>query len=80
MRLEIILDMLRAIRDGTDKPAKIMYNMNMTGLLSKLVDEGHIKMIKTQGPKRVQRRYEITKKGFKVIDYLKGAEGLIKIG
>lgn len=83
-RLEIIMDMLRTIRDGTDRPTRIMYNMNMSwisvqALLSKLVNEGHIKLIKKQGPKRVQRRYEITKKGLKVIDYLKGAEGLIKL-
>ena len=83
-RLEIILDVLRTIRDGTDRPTKIMYNMNMSwtpvqALLSKLVDDGHIKLINKQGPKRIQRRYEITKKGLKVIEYLKGAEGLIKI-
>ena len=83
-KLEIVLDILRIIRDGTSRPTKIMYNMNMSwisvqALLSKLVNEGHIKLTKKQGPKRVQRRYEITKKGLKVIDYLKGAESLIKL-
>jgi len=83
-KLEITLDVLKAVRDGVDKPTRIMYVANMSWnptqeLLERLVLEGHLEVTEERTEKRSKKRYVITEKGLKVINYLRGAEALINI-
>jgi len=83
-KLEITLDVLKAVRDGVDKPTRIMYVANMSWnptqeLLERLVMEGHLEVTEERTEKRSKKRYVITEKGLNVISYLRGAEALIKI-
>jgi predicted transcriptional regulator len=83
-KLEITLDVLKAVRDGGDKPTRIMYVANMSWnptqeLLERLVMEGHLDVTEERTEKRSKKRYVITEKGLNVISYLRGAEALINI-
>ena len=83
-KLEITLDVLKAVRDGVDKPTRIMYVANMSWnptqeLLERLVMEGHLEVTEERTEKRSKKRYVITEKGLNVISYLKRAEALINI-
>ena len=83
-KLEITLDVLKAVRDGVDKPTRIMYVTNMSWnptqeLLERLVMGGHLEVTEERTEKRSQKRYVITEKGLNVISYLRGAEALINI-
>jgi len=83
-KLEITLDVLKAVRDGVDKPTRIMYVANMSWnptqeLLERLVLEGHLDVTEERTEKRSKKRYVITEKGLNVISYLRGAEALINI-
>jgi len=83
-KLEITLDVLKAVRDGVDKPTRIMYVTNMSWnptqeLLERLVLGGHLDVTEERTEKRSKKRYVITEKGLNVISYLRGAEALINI-
>jgi predicted transcriptional regulator len=83
-KLEITLDVLKAVRDGVDKPTRIMYVTNMSWnptqeLLERLVMGGHLEVTEERTEKRSKKRYVITEKGLNVISYLRGAEALINI-
>ncbi len=83
-KLEITLDVLKAVRDGVDKPTRIMYVANMSWnptqeLLERLVMGGHLDVTEERTEKRSKKRYVITEKGLNVISYLRGAEALINI-
>ncbi len=83
-KLEITLDVLKAVRDGVDKPTCIMYVTNMSWnptqeLLERLVMGGHLEVTEERTEKRSKKRYVITEKGLNVISYLRGAEALINI-
>ncbi len=73
-RFEITLTILSAIRDGVDKPTRIMYAANMSWkptqrMLSHLVEQGLIlEVLNTKG-RQSRRLYTITDKGEKVLDY-----------
>ena len=81
-RLEIMLDILSAIRDGIDKPTRIMYAANMSWrptqrMLSNMVEQGLLKM--TPGSGKSTRRYVITEKGVNVLDYFEKANEILAI-
>jgi len=83
-KLEITLDVLKAVRDGVDKPTRIMYMTNLSWnptqeLLERLVMGGHLEVTEERTEKRSKKRYVITEKGLNVISYLRGAEALINI-
>lgn len=83
-KLEIVLSVLTAIRDGEDKPTRIMYAANMSWnptqeVLSRLADEGFIQTREESAGSKTKRRYEITEKGLKVVDYFEVAKALINI-
>ena len=83
-KLEITLDVLKAVRDGVDKPTRIMYVANMSWnptqeLLERLVMEGHLDVTEERTEKRSKKRYVITEKGLNVINYLREAKTLINI-
>lgn len=83
-RLEIILTILSIVRDGVNKPTRIMYAANMSwnpvkNMLSHLVDQGLIEMRVNTVSRQSKRRYVITEKGVNVLDYFEKANELMTI-
>jgi len=84
-RLEIILIILEAISNGVEKPTRIMYAANMSWapvqrILSRMVEQGLIlESIKTEN-RQSRKRYQITGKGEKILEYFNGAKELLSIG
>lgn len=79
-RLEIILSILTAIREGTEKPTRIMYAINLSWkptqkMLFNLVEQGLIEMRTASGVSK--KRYTITEKGVNVLDYFEGAKEML---
>jgi predicted transcriptional regulator len=79
-RLEIMLDILAAIKGGMDKPTRIMYASNMSWkptqrVLSGLMEQGLIEMRITPGLSR--KRYMITEKGVNVLDLFEKANEVL---
>lgn len=83
-KLEIVLNVLSAIKDGVDKPTRIMYAANLSWkptqkILGSLVEQELIYEIKETGSKRSKLRYRITEKGVNVLRYFDGARELVNI-
>ena len=83
-RLEIILTILEAIRDGVDKPTRIMYAANMSWepvqrILSRLVEQGLVLELPNTRSRQSKKRYQITEKGEKIIEYFNGASEILAI-
>lgn len=83
-KLEIMLKVLEAVREGVNKPTRIMYAVNMSWnptqeVLAKLVEDGLIQVTEEPGGRRSKKRYEITEKGANVIRYFQGVKALINI-
>ncbi len=85
-KLEIYLDVLRVIKDGTKKPTRIMYSANLSwkllqGIVSSMVAQGLIEEVDVSKSrdKRTNRVYLITPKGDSVIRYFNRAKGLIEV-
>ncbi len=84
-KLEITLDVLKAVRDGVDKPTRIMYVANMSWnptqeLLERLVLEGHLDVTEERTEKKSKKRYVITEKGANVLDYFEKANEILPNG
>ena len=82
-RLEIILSILSVVREGNEKPTRIMYAINMSWnptqmLLSGLVEQGLLELRMASGLSR--RRYGITEKGVNVLDYFEKANEILPNG
>ncbi|UCH57610.1 MAG: hypothetical protein JSV18_01435 [Candidatus Bathyarchaeota archaeon] len=85
-RLEIYLEVLQIIKDGTSKPTRIMYSANISWqplmrVLKSMVSQDLIREIdvtaqETKRDKRTSKIYEITMKGEQVIRYFRGAKHL----
>ena len=83
-KLDIQLEVLKAVKAGVDKPTRIMYATNMSWnpvrkILDSLVDRGFVSVITNNSGNGLKRRYEITEKGISVINYLEGAKELVEI-
>ena len=83
-KLDIQLEVLKTVREGVDKPTRIMYATNMSWnpvrkILDRLVDGEFVSVIIDNSGNRSKRRYEITEKGVSVINYLEGAKELVEI-
>jgi predicted transcriptional regulator len=83
-KLEIVLNVLSAIKEGVDKPTRIMYAANLSWkptqrILGSLVEQELIYEIKETGSKRSKLRYSITEKGVNVLRYFDGAKELVDI-
>ncbi len=83
-KLNIQLEVLKAVREGVDKPTRIMYAANMSWnpvrkILDSLVDGGLLSVISNTVGKRAKRRFEITEKGVSVLNYFEGAKELVDI-
>ena len=83
-KLDIQLEVLKTVREGVDKPTRIMYAANMSWapvrkILDRLVDRELLSVITDNGGNRSKRRYEITEKGVSVINYFEGAKELVDL-
>lgn len=83
-KLDIVLDVLGAVRDGNDKPTRIMYRANlswtpMRRALKSLVENGLLEEIGNTGSQRSKKRYALTEKGLGVLRYFDRASDLIDI-
>jgi len=77
-KLEIYLDVLKAVRSGVDKPTNIMYKCNLAWkpfkrILNSLIENGLLKTVETG----TRKTYELTEKGRDVLRYLATAETLV---
>jgi predicted transcriptional regulator len=83
-RLDIMMTVLGAIRDGVDKPTRIMYTANMSWnstqkVFEDLLEQDLIFVSEEPGLKRAKKRYHITEKGLNVLQYFEGAKSLIQV-
>ncbi len=79
-KLEIYLDVLKAVRKGTYKPTRIMYRTNLSWkplmeVLDSLAEQGLI-AVKMEG---THKSYEITEKGKSVLQYFSKAMESIEV-
>ncbi len=85
-RLEIYLDVLWAIKRGTRKPTRIMYEANLSWrplqrILKSMKSQGLIEEIDFTGnrDKRTNTIFEITQKGENIITYFNRGKEYLKI-
>ena len=83
-KLEIRLKILAAVREGVDKPTRIMYAANMSWkpvqrILSHLVEQGLLERQINLESNKSKSRYVVTEKGIHVLDYFKRANELLPI-
>ena len=76
-KLEIYLDVLRAVKTGTTKPTNVMYKCNLAWkpfkrILRALTESSLIRPVE-KGSRKV---YELTKKGEEILVYFEEAEAL----
>jgi predicted transcriptional regulator len=81
-QLEIRLNILSAVRDGVDKPTRIMYAANMSWkpvqrILSHLVEQGLLEVRMNTESRQSKKRYVLTDKGANVIDYFEKAKEIL---
>jgi len=83
-RLDIILNILTAVKEGVDKPTRIMYATNLSwkptqNILETLTRQGLLRDIGGEEGKRTKVRYQLTEKGMDVIRYFDKAKDLIAL-
>ena len=83
-KLDIHLEVLKAVRKGVDKPTRIMYAVNISWnpvrkILDSLVDKGLLSVNENIVGNRVKRRFEITERGISVLTFFNGAKELVDI-
>ncbi len=83
-KLEIALNVLGAISNGTEKPTRIMYSAQLSWnstqkTLSSLHKQGMILELSVENGETKRRKYEITEKGENVLRYFKRSEKLLEI-
>ena len=79
-RLEIYLDILKAIKNGINKPTRIMYATNLSWtplqeVLESMLSQNLIQI--TENNRR--KKYFITKKGEKILRYFNEVTRVLKI-
>jgi predicted transcriptional regulator len=83
-KLDIMLSVLSTVKEGVDKPTRIMYATNLSWnplkeVLSSLVKQELLREIEVPRIKRSRRRYEVTEKGVNVLTYFEGASEILDI-
>lgn len=83
-RLDLVLNVLSAVRDGVDKPTRIMYASNLSWrptqrILHSLVQQGLLREIEDTESRRTKKRYKITEKGLNVVRYFDNAKELLTL-
>jgi predicted transcriptional regulator len=84
-RLDIILNILNAVKEGVDKPTRIMYATNLSwkptqNILENLTRQGLLRDVGGEEGKRTKVRYQLTEKGMDVIRYFDKARDLLALG
>ena len=79
-----MLSVLSTVKEGVDKPTRIMYATNVSWnslqeVLSGLVRQELLREIEVPRNKRSRRRYEVTEKGVNVLAYFEGAGEILDI-
>lgn len=82
--LDIVLDVLSVVREGVNKPTRIMYAANLSWrptqrILKMMVDRGLLRVVETEGDGRTKRRYVITERGLNVLKYFERAKELLNL-
>ena len=85
-RLEIYIEVLKVIKEGTMKPTRIMYGANLSwkllqGVLNSMVDQNFIEEIDVSESrdKRTNTVYQVTTKGDNVMRYFARAKEMIEV-
>jgi len=85
-KLEIYLNIIQIIKNGTRKPTRIMYEANLSWrplqhFLMSMVSQGLIREIDAKGgrDKRTNKYYEITQKGENVVKYFRRTKDLLEL-
>ena len=83
-QLEIRLNILSSVRDGVDKPTRIMYAANMSWkpvqrILHNLVKQGLLEVMISTKNKQSKKRYALTEKGSNVLDYFEKAKEILPL-
>ena len=85
-RLEIYIDVLKVIKEGTMKPTRIMYGANLSwkllqGVLNSMVEQDLIEEIdeSESSDKRTSKVYQVTAKGDSVMRYFARAKEIIEV-
>ncbi len=83
-KLDIILSVLSTVKEGVDKPTRIMYATNLSWnplkeVLSRMVKQELLREIEVPGVKRSRRRYEVAEKGGNVLTNFEGASEILGI-
>ncbi|UCD44321.1 MAG: hypothetical protein JSV27_09340 [Candidatus Bathyarchaeota archaeon] len=83
-KLDIVLNVLSAVKDGVDKPTRIMYAANLSWkptqrILGSLVEQGLLIERRRGGNRRSKTSYRISEKGLSVLRYFDGAKDLLDI-
>ena len=83
-QLEIRLNILSAVKDGVDKPTRIMYAANMSWkpvqrILSHLVEQGLLEVRMNTESRQSKRLYVLTDKGANVLDYFEKAKEILSL-
>jgi len=85
-KLEIYLDVIQIIKNGTRKPTRIMYGANLSWkplqhILRSMVSQELIREVDARDgrDKRTNKYYEITQKGENVVKYFRRAKGLLEL-
>lgn len=84
-KLEIVLSVLDAVRNGCDKPTRIMYRSNLSWkplgrILGSLVKQGLLEESENTGSRRSKKTYALTERGLGLLRYFEGANELIDVG
>ena len=83
--LEVRLKILDSIRNGLEKPTRIMYASNISWSramteIQRLVEQGLVaEFIDTKRGVKQRRRYKITEKGVSVLDYYNKGRKLLQL-
>lgn len=79
-KLEIYLDILRAIRRGVSKPTRIMYRTNLSWIpLQKIFESMVSQDLLREIEEKKRKEYTITEKGKNVLRYFDQMMDLMKI-
>ena len=83
-KLDIVLSVLRSVKDGADKPTRIMYAANLSWrptkkIIASLVERGLLAETENTKSKRSKRQFKVTEKGMNILRYFEEARNLIDI-
>jgi len=84
-RLEIHIKILDSIRNGLEKPTRIMYASNLSWkrtmeMIYNLIAQGLVtEIIETRMGVKSRRRYNITEKGVSILEYFDKGRKLLQI-